>query len=193
MKIELWRIKSFWRNLFKIRRKDIRHLGHWDGHDWYRCHKFDDNITNRYLAYFQISKAKESLGAQPDHIKWIVNESIEALKVNNVALATQNLTVLNSYLQLEESNDWVFKLVNCFLLIDDEPLHEITEYHTKLKANSYNGADQTKVFFCEVYKTLLTTSEDLTIDLNLVEYLTSRLVQISEQMFLNAIKKGGLS
>ena len=192
MKIEFWRIKSFFKNLFKIRRKDVKFLGHWDGRNWYSAYKFDENITERYLAYFQISKAKESLGAEPDQIKWIVSESIEALKSNNVALAMQNLTALNSYLQLEENNDWVFKLVNCFLMVDDEPLDEITEYHTKLKAESYTKSPRTKVFFCEVYKTLQTTSSDLTTDLNLVEYLSSRLVLISEQMYLSVMHKAGL-
>ena len=192
MTIEFWRIKSFFRNLFKIRRKDVKYLGYWDSHNWYRAYKFDENITERYLSYFQIAKAKESLGAQPDQIKWVVNEAAEALKANNVALAMQNLTVLNSYLQLEENNDWVFKLVNCFLMVDDEPLDQITEYHTKLKANSYTNSNRTKVFFCEVYKTLQTTSNDLTTDLNLVEYLTSRLVLITEQMFSNVINKANL-
>lgn len=174
--------------LFK-KRQNLYYIGTFGGHDWYRVHKFDHNITGRYLAFNEIIQNKDKFGMQSHELDFLLSEILECLKKNDIVTATQYVTAAQNYKLLEDSNDWVFKMVNEFLLIDDEPVKEKTERHTLLKANAYKNYPSVKVFFCECYNTLTTTSRDLTEDFQLVEYLNSRLVQISELMFSNAMKK----
>lgn len=177
--------------LFK-KRQNLYYIGTFGGHDWYRAHKFDHNITGRYLAFNEIIQNKDKFGMQSHELDFVLSEALDCLKKNDIVGATQMLTAAQTYKELEDSNDWVFKMVNQFLIIDNEPLEETTEHYTLLKAKAYKDYPSVKVFFCEVYNTLMTTSKDLTKDFSLVEYLNSRLVQVSELMFSNALKRENL-
>lgn len=180
---------NFIRKHFFKKRQNLFYIGTFGGHDWYRAHKFDHNLTGRYLAFNEIIQNKDKFGMLSHELDFLLSEIKEALKKNDIVTAIEYLTAAESYKQLEDSNDWVFKMVNQFIYIDDEPLTETTEYHTLLKAKAYTDYPSVKVFFCECYNTLTTTSKDLTEDFNLAEYLNSRLVQLSELMFSNAMRK----
>lgn len=180
---------NFIRKLLFKKRQDLYFIGTFGGHDWYRAFKFDHNITGRYLAFNEIAQNRDKFGMMSHELDYVLSEALDCLKKNDIVGATQMLTAAQTYKELEDSNDWVFKMVNQFLYIDDEPIQETTEKHTLLKAEAYKNYPTVKVFFCECYNTLMKESKDLTEDFNLEGYLNSRLVQVTELMFSNAIKR----
>lgn len=184
---------NFIRKLFFKKRQDLYYIGTFGGHDWYRHFKFDHNITARYLAFNKIAQNRDKFGMMSHELDFVLSETLECLKRNDIVGATQMIDAAIGYKQLEDSNDWVFKMVKEFVLIDDEPINETTEKHNRLKAEAYKNYPTVKVFFCEVYMTLMKESKDLIEDFNLEGYLNSRLVQVTELMFSNAIKKTSLS
>lgn len=184
---------NFIRKLFFKKRQDLYFIGTFGGHDWYRHFKFDHNITARYLAFNEIAQNRDKFGMMSHELDFVLSETLECLKRNDIVGATQMITAAQTYKELEDSNDWVFKMVKEFVLIDDEPINETTEKHNRLKAEAYKNYPTVKVFFCEVYMTLMKESKDLIEDFNLEGYLNSRLVQVTELMFSNAIKKTSLS
>ena len=82
-------------------------------------------------------------------LDFVLSETLECLKRNDIVGATQMIDAAIGYKQLEDSNDWVFKMVKEFVLIDDEPINETTEKHNKLKAEVYKNYQVSRFFFAK--------------------------------------------
>lgn len=169
-------------------RKGLFHLGTFGGHEWYRLASFDDTVTERYLNYMKLLSQYDSIGMKLSDLKIWAQEALRLSNENKQKDLHTYINYLIGYIDLEHKSDIVFDLVNYFVLIDDEPVEKISFEHIDIKRKAYNESDHIKVFFCELLNIIQNSPESFREGLRIWEYLQSRMVQVSEQVFLNAIK-----
>lgn len=177
--------------LFKNRNGLVR-LGKFGGHEFYRIEKFGDNLVNRYQHFIIQMQSFEKYGIEKKELQDGLAMISQALVDNKPSLAAQYVSALSGYVSLNVNNDVVFNTANCFILIDDEPIGEITTKHTELKKKLFNENKSVFVFFCEVFKTFEANTKNSLTDISLVGYLESRLARVTQEIYLNAMKKGSL-
>jgi hypothetical protein len=135
-----------WRNLFKKKRKDIKHIGNMAGHDFYVVFNPSELTYTRYFAYVQAVQLsgfkllKEDLDICLDLIDKSISEG-------NIARIAHITDAIRGYQNLYLSNDLMKEVVNCFILIDDEPLEKFSTSHTQTKLSLYDNNLQIRFFF----------------------------------------------
>lgn len=169
-------------------RHDCDYLGVMAGHQWYKPSIIDDTITDRYLDYISLSNQYDTLGLRFEDLHAALYGVQDSLRQNKTSLAAEINSALISYVELQMNNDIVFSLVNCFIMVDDEPLDKITPEYTKIKKELYNSNDEVKIFFCECYNGLKSTIQDSQQSTSPYNFLKSRLAQVSESLFLKSLK-----
>lgn len=179
-------------NFFKKPKQNIRHdcdyIGLMAGHQWYKPSIIDDTITDRYLTYTGLSNQFDTLGLRFEDLHAALYGVQDSLRNNKVSLAAEINSALIGYVELQMNNDIVFSLVNCFIMIDDEPIENITPEYTKIKRDLYNSNDEVKIFFCECYNGLKPETSSSETNTNPYNFLKSRVAQVSENLFLRSLK-----
>lgn len=173
-------------------RKGLTHLGVFAGHNFYRAEDFGENTKERYLGYMGLLQQYDKNGIIKDDITEFVNATIKLSEQDKHKDVHTYLHYLNSYIQLEYSNDKVFNLVNYFLFVDDEPIDTISLKHTDIKKNLYKENTEVQLFFCECFNILTNKPEDYIQGFKIWEFIRSRATLITELAFFNAINKANL-
>jgi hypothetical protein len=174
---------------FKKKRKGLLHLGNYGGHDWYRLNQFGDNTNKRYLYYTTLLSQYEELRLKLSDLKVFADTALQLSSENKSKDLHSHLNLLKAYIELEEKNSIIFELVSCFVLIDDEPVDDFSFEFTDKKRKAFNESMQVQVFFCELYNILQNKPESYAQGLRIWEYTKSRMSQVTELAFLNAISK----
>lgn len=158
------------------------------GHSFYKPIVFKDNITERYLNYIRIVSQYEQLGMRLTDIRAFCDQALVLSRENNTKDLHTLIEVLNSYALLEEKNDITFEVAANFLYLDDEPLDKISAKHYAAKRQLYDKFPEVKVFFCEVFRSLLAKPEKLKEVWHLWEALQDKANVITEETFLRLTK-----
>jgi len=175
-----------------MNREGLTHLGKFADHDFYRAEDFGENTKERYLGYMSILQQFDKFGLKKDDLREFINATIKLSTDGKDRDVHTYLHHLNSYVQLEYSNDQVFELVNFFLFVDDEPIEKISLKHSDLKRKLYKENIEVQLFFCECYNILTNKPEGYTSGFKIWEYIRSRTSLITEQAFLSAINRESL-
>jgi hypothetical protein len=171
-----------WRNLFKKKRKDIKHIGSMAGHDFYVVFNPSELTYTRYFAYVQAVQLsgfkllKEDLDICLDLIDKSISEG-------NIARIAHITDAIRGYQNLYLSNDLMKEVVNCFILIDDEPLEKFSTSHTQTKLSLYDNNLQIRFFFINFAMDLLRNLVSLPEHIQPEEYLNSKAVKLKETAF----------
>jgi hypothetical protein len=75
------------------------------------------------------------------------------------------------------------EVVNCFILIDDEPLEKFSTSHTQTKLSLYDNNLQIRFFFINFAMDLLRNLVSLPEHIQPEEYLNSKAVKLKETAF----------
>lgn len=171
------------------KREGLLHLGTFAGAEWYRMATFGENTTERYLAYMNLLTQYEELRLKLSDLKHFTDKCIDLSNQNLHKEVHTHLTLLKSYIELENNNLIIFELCQCFILVNDEPFDKFSFEHTDLKRKLYKDSDQVKVFFCELYNILQNKPEAYANGLKIWEYIKSRMALVTETAFLQLISK----
>lgn len=174
-------------------REGLFYLGQFGGHDFYRADQFGENTVERYQAYMALLQQYDKLGLRKEDMFAFVNACIQLSNENKHKDLHTYLHQLNAFLQLEYSNDMVFELTNCFLLIDDEPMTKMSLKHSDLKRKLYKENSEVQLFFCECYNILVNKPESFVSGFKIWEYIRGRTALITESVFFSAINRASLS
>jgi len=180
-------ITKFFKKGSKVR-TDVDYLGEMAGHKWYKPSIIDDSITDRYLDYMALSNQFDTLGLKYNDLHDALSGVQEALRQNKTSLAVEINSALISYVELSINNDAIFSIVNCFIMVDDEPLERISPEYTKIKKDLYTSNDDVKIFFCECYNGLRIPTSNSQENTDTYGYLKSRLLEVSERLYLRGLK-----
>ena len=176
---------------FKRKRDNLIKLKEIGGHTFYKLADFQENNTERYLIYLKTITQYEQIKLRLSDLKSFAEKTIQLSKENRHKELHTHLEILNSVLQLEESNDIVFSLAANFLIIDDEPTDVISSKYYELKKRLYDSNPLVKVFFCEVSIQLRTKQKELINSLKMMDILNDKETLLAEQTFLRLIKPEG--
>lgn len=170
-------------------RTDCHFIGEMAGHKWYKPATIDDTITDRYLEYQTLSIQYDTLGIKHSDLMKGLGSIQEALRAGNIALAAEYNTALMAYTELALTNDIVFSICNCFIMIDDEPIYSMSPAHSDIKKKLYDSNNDVKIFFCEVFNILNLKTPNSQQNIEPYSFLKERLSKAAEGAFLNVTRE----
>lgn len=181
------KIKAAWKDSIK-ERTDWDYIGDMAGHKWGKPATISDMIAERYFAFQKLSEQFDTLGIRYSELWRALELQQSALRANNIALASEYNTALMGYVELRETNDMIFSIPNCFVLIDDEPINEMTSHHTKLKKKLFDENPEIRIFFCEFYNILKPNTPISNGSINPSDFLKDRLRMAAEHLYFKLTK-----
>ena len=152
------------------------------GHSFFTFPRIEVAAAKRYLAYIRLVREHE-LGVSRSDLRAFIEMMKEAANRNDVARQGALLHSLEAFVELYTDNKRIFEVANCFLLVDDEPIKEFSDKHSKIKYDLFNSSESVRFFFI---KTALSYIEKVVAspqDFNGADYLKSQEVELTEKAF----------
>ena len=155
-------------------------------HDFYRLPQFEMNAARRYLAYIRLVREHE-LGVSHSDLEIFCEQMNEHLNKGRIAQCGAMVAALQAYTELYTDNKRVYEIANCFILVDDEPIKDFSLDHSILKKTIFESSENARFFFIKSALGYLKAIIELPLDLELVDYLKSKQVSVSEKTFSASI------
>lgn len=164
----------------------------WKGHIFYTFQNLESIPAKRYLAFVNIFDETDMKVSHSD-LDAMIDLAEKAFNEQRWADLGGLIAHLKAYRDLYTNNKNMFRLANCFILIDDEPVKDFSDPHTALKAKLYESDDEVKAFFLKHTLGILKYGMGLSTDLEVGDYLRGEVVKRTEAAFMTSIGKNGLT
>lgn len=178
----------------RAKREDyLEEIGTFEGHRFYRFKAIDLTTTQRYMSYVAILKTlqSEQCRVAVANAFDLILEQVQL--VNDITeLRTQIPQLIGHarhFISYELYEKELFDMVNCMVLIDDEPIDTFSDTHTSIKVELYDRSPEMKAFFLSYAIRFLASSRHTARDLNVESYLKED-YQRSKSIFLSMIFMG---
>lgn len=182
-----------WRKLFKKKRSDLKFIGNMEGHNFYVVFNPSELTYTRYFTYVQAVQLS-GFKLLKEHLDICLDLIDQSISEGNIARIAHITDAIRGYQNLYLSNDLMKEVVNCFILIDDEPLTEFSTSHTQTKLSLYDNNLQMRFFFINFAMDLLRNLVSLPEHIQPEEYLNSKAVKLKETAFWRVLNlKSGLA
>lgn len=143
----------------------------------------------RVLAYFQAQK-EAALGVGEKDLRAYIKVFREAFNNGNRAQQGALIEALEAQLNLFASWRNIFRLANALILIDGEPIKEMSAKHSQLKYALCEKNEEVRAFFLSRAWATLTTLKASATPIPPLDYLRQPEVKQTEDLFLRLIKLG---
>lgn len=181
-------------NIFKRKtpsRKGLEHQFTYAGHHFYTFPKMEASAAKRYLAYIRFVREHE-LGVSTHDLNAFIEGILDACKKGDIGTIGTYCHTLRAFLDLYTDHKRLFEVSNCFVLIDDEPIKDLTGEHTLLKWQLFEASEEVRFFFIDTGLKYLSKVKDLPKDFDAANYLRSPEVQLAEKVFSNLTESSSL-
>lgn len=175
------------KQLFKKRHKKNPALKklNFDKHNFYTFNGdiIEESFTKRYLKYIQVVESHELFKLDKGKRDTILTEIENCIDNGQISKISQWVGLLKSLDQLSFFEEEVFAVINCFLLLEGEPLDDFSMEHTKRKRELFDNDESVRVFFCafaEQYMTAMATALENT---SVYDYLKTQGPAITKKMY----------
>lgn len=178
----------------RAKREDyLEEIGTFQGHRIYQFKAIDLTTTQRYMSYVAILKTlqSEQCRVAVANAFDLILEQVQI--VNDITeLRTQIPQLIGHarhFISYELYEKELFDMVNCMILIDDEPIDTFSDTHTSIKVELYDRSPEMKAFFLSYAIRFLASSRHTARDLSVESYLKED-YQRSKSIFLSMIFMG---
>lgn len=140
----------------------------------------------RVLAYFQAQQSA-SLGIGEQDLKACFRLIRDALNAGQFSKIGAIIETMEAQANLYASWRNIFQLGNTFILIDDEPIKEMSEKHTKIKSDLCEQNEKIRAFFLSETWRSLTNLKLSSIHTPPSDYLNQAETRTVESLFLKLV------
>lgn len=140
-------------NIFKKKSQSVdprlKQIFEWGGHKFYTVSGdlIEENFMKRYAYYLRIVKAADGFKIDEIKLERILNDMENAINAGDSSRCAQLIMFLRSLHEATAIDEQYFRIANCFLWVEGEPLRDFSAEHTELKKNLYKNHDDVKFFF----------------------------------------------
>lgn len=175
-----------WNPFKRVRRRKFDVLTKYAGHTFYAIGDVSHVVAARYLAFIRLIEVHQLGVSEIDlHAFFdLINDAVDRREYHKIP---QYTGVLSAYVDMYTSNNRIFEIANCFVLIDDEPADTFSDEHTMLKKRLFDDSETVRFFFIDYAVKLLRNTGHLSNDTNVADYLKSDAAQLAENQFLQLI------
>ena len=134
-------------------RENLTLLTTFRGHNLYEWEDVSMIPAGRYLALLYHAHDSDRTVSHDDLMKFVElsREAYNSGNLSKVGAMIETLAVhLDSYLP-DKVN---FKMANCLILVDDEPVDQMTKHHEKIKASIYDHPEMRAFFLRTLFRHL---------------------------------------
>lgn len=154
-------------------RRGIRKLTEIDGHKFYVLDGIPAYSVNRFFYYLSKSEEISTLGIPLEYFLAIADELDKYIGTPQINLVVPQLTGHLRFAVSKEENKWYWLTVatcEAFILIDDEPVDEISAAHNALKRDLLIKNPEVRFFFTNTAANYLRELENTFSTLSHEEY-----------------------
>ncbi len=142
---------NYIKKLFSKKKEGLKKIASFGGHDFYTIEAIPVFTVNRFFHYIKKNEEISTLGIPLEYFLTIADQ-LDAIsdKPEQCKLSIPRLTELIRFAVSREENKWYFltiALIEAFILVDDEPLNEISEKHNEIKRKLFETNPDARFFF----------------------------------------------
>lgn len=176
------------KRLFTKKKEGLKHIISFEGHDFYTIEAIPMYTVNRFFHYIKRNEEINTLGIPLEFFLTIADQ-LDAIcdKPDKSKVAIPQLTGQLRYAVAREENKWYYMtiaLIEAFILVDDEPLNELSPKHNEIKLRLFQNNPDARFFFISLAANYLKTLESTFNPTNYEQYMTN-LTQ--DPMFIKSI------
>jgi hypothetical protein len=176
-------LKNLFNRLFHKKREQLKEFARFGGHTFYILDAVPDHCVNRFFHFLSRNEQISTLGIP---LKYITSIADQLDAIANSPKLNLNLPILANQLRFAcqvEDTKWyhlTIAVIEAFVLIDDEPLLEMSEKHNKIKRELLLKDPEVRLFFSNIAIEYLMKLDNTFKDFNLEAYLTKNAVILNE-------------
>lgn len=177
------RLKKLFEKLFSKKREELKEFARFDGHVFYILDAVPDHCVNRFFHFISKSEQINNLGIP---LKFITSIADQLDAIASSPKLHLNLPILANNLRKAceiEDMKWyqmTIAVIEAFVLVDDEPLLEMSDKHNKIKRELLVTNADARLFFSNIAIEYLMKLDSTFKDFNLEDYLTKNVVSLQE-------------
>lgn len=176
------------KRLFTKEKEGLKKVLEIDGHVFYTIEALPTFTVNRFFHYIKKNEEIETLGIPLEYFLTIADE-LDAIcdKPEKLKVSIPQLTGMLRFAVSREENKWyhlTIALIEAFILVDDEPLNEISEKHNVIKRNLFATNTDVRFFFIGLAASYLKNLESSFDPLKFEAFMKKA---INDQMLLKSI------
>lgn len=176
------------KRLFTKKQEGKKHILTIAGHDFYTIEAIPLFTVNRFFHYIKKNEEIQTLGVPLEYFLTIADQ-LEAIcdKPDKSKVVIPQLTGMLRFAVSREENKWyhlTIALIQAFVLVDDEPLENMTEKHNEIKVRLFETNPDVRFFFISLAANYL---KELESSFDPTNYEATMKNLLNDQMYIKNI------